>query len=670
LLLTPIAARAQVSLTSNVTFNAGLSLFTYTYSVTNNLPVLPPDPLDPLTVPNTLAFVDLSVPALAGAVLLNPATFPTGFQIVFDPGLGLVSFLEDLEDPLAPTPQSFAPQTTVGGFTFNSPFGPQGTSFMATVLPNGNTISGTTLGPSVIPEPGTLTLLAVGITGALLLPGGEKPAVASSHSDAPLIKLDPQANLTDVYAFIRNRPNGQKVLVVEVSVRPFSEPGDGPMYDVFSDDARYSIHLTNPATGAETARYDFRFSPVGVNGNYKNLDTILRYGRGTEVGPIQTVGDARQNFVQSYTLTKVVGNTATAIGTNLLVPPYNAGVRTTPKYNDPATGKAVSGATNRAGLDDYTRQTTYDLTSGGITYTSFAGSREDGFYADVPGIFDLLDPRILLPSPTGTFGQAGNGVDGFKGFNVLHYGIVIPVTDLQASQFTGIAFDPSATASSGVITSTQTGVGVYASVSRPRVTLRSTVAEAAQSGPFIQVNRLANPLFNEVLVALRDKDRYNRTSPTEDASFAKYALNPEVAVLINTVYNTTFQTTGRGDLALVYLPDVIRVETTTPPARVSGDPNPTPGGTFNRLSILGGDVLVNSAGNNVPGGWPNGRRFGDDVVDIALSVVASGPTFSMLTPVGDNVAANDQVYNAVFPYAATPHAGSRHSKDSGINQMP
>jgi hypothetical protein len=121
-----------------------------------------------LTVPNTLALVDLSVPALEGAVLLNPATFPTGFQIVFDPGLGLVSFLEDLEDPLAPTPQSFAPQTTVGGFTFNSPFGPQGTSFMATVLPNGNTISGTTLGPSVIPEPGTLTLLGIALSPGLL----------------------------------------------------------------------------------------------------------------------------------------------------------------------------------------------------------------------------------------------------------------------------------------------------------------------------------------------------------------------------------------------------------------------------------------------------------------------------------------------------------------------
>lgn len=163
LLLAPMTARAQVSLASAVTFNAGLSLFTYTYSVTNNLPVVVGDP-----TANTLALVDLSVPALPGAVLLNPATFPTGFQIVFDSDLGLVSFLEDLENDLAPTPQTFAPQTTVRGFTFNSRFGPGNTSFTALVLPAGNTISGSTQGPGgVIPEPGTLTLLGIALSPGL-----------------------------------------------------------------------------------------------------------------------------------------------------------------------------------------------------------------------------------------------------------------------------------------------------------------------------------------------------------------------------------------------------------------------------------------------------------------------------------------------------------------------
>src|SRR5262245_19600265 len=87
---------------------------------------------------------------------------------------------------------------------------------------------------------------------------------ASSHSDAPLIKQDPQANLTDVYAFIGTRYNNtaQKVLNVLVSVRPFSEPGDGVMYDRFADDAVYSIHIANPNTGATLIRYDFQFSDI------------------------------------------------------------------------------------------------------------------------------------------------------------------------------------------------------------------------------------------------------------------------------------------------------------------------------------------------------------------------------------------------------------------------
>ncbi len=507
--------------------------------------------------------------------------------------------------------------------------------------------------------------LALGTLG--LFAGG--PAQASSHSDAPLIKLDPQANLTDVYAFIRQAPNnGPKSLVVGVAVRPFSEPGDGTLYDSFSDDARYSIHIANPSTGVELQRYDFKFSPVGTNGNYKNLNTILRYGRGTEIGGIQDVGDARQNFVQTYSVTKVVGNTSTVLNSSaLMVPPYNTGLNATPFYNDmnkflsdgttpnPNYGRAVSGATSRETLDKYTRETTYDLPGG---QTVFAGAREDGFYADTPGIFDLLDSRILSNTKGFGLGQDGTGVDGFKGYNTLYYAIVIPLSQLPAStQYTGLALKNGA-----VTTSMQTGIGVFASVARPRITLRSTSGDNQSSGPYIQVNREANPLFNEVLVALKDKDNYNRDLPTSDATkYKTYAQNPEVAVLINTVYKTNFATTGRDDLALVYIPDVIRVETTVPQARIVGESG------YSRLGAFGGDGLTNSKGDTIPGGWPNGRRFGDDVVDIALTAVASGPSFSKITLLGDNINSNDTMYNMTFPYAGTPNGGTRNSKDSGPN---
>lgn len=480
---------------------------------------------------------------------------------------------------------------------------------------------------------------------------------ASSHSDAPLIKLDPQANLTDVYAFIRQRPTGERALVVEVAVRPFSEPGDGGAYDAFSPDALYTIHITNPNTGAELQRYDFQFSAVSaVNGNYKNTGTILRYGRGTEIGPIVNVGDARQNFVQTYNVSSLIGNTRTSLNgsTQLMVPPPNVGLKTTPAYNNPTTGVAISGAANRAGLDTYTRQTTYDLPTTAVPtgFTVFCGPREDGFFADTPAIFDLLDSRILdnNGSLADGLGQDGNGVDDFKGFNVLHYGIVIPLTALPSIAYTG-ALQPASS-----------GVGVYASVSRPRITLRTAVAADASLGQFVQVNRLGNPLFNEALVALVGKDQYNRSSPTTDAAtFATYAQNPELAVLINAVFGTAFQTTNRADLQAIYIPDVIRVNTTTAAVRVPGEAG------FNRLSFIGGDTIANGAGVQIPSGWPNGRRVGDDVVDIALTAIASGPSFTTITVVGDNSPTNDQTYNRTFPYLATPHSGADHSKDSGPN---
>jgi hypothetical protein len=468
------------------------------------------------------------------------------------------------------------------------------------------------------------------VIGALSLVCGS--LFASSHSDAPLIKQDPQANLTDVYAFI----GGNGALNIIVNCRPFSEPGDGATYDRFADDALYSIHLTNPATGAVLRTYNFRFSPVSsAAGNYKNRQTILSYGRGTAIGAIQTVGDAHQNFTQHYSVTVEDATAAesTTVGSNFLVPPPNVGNRVTPLYND-ASGRAVSGATTAAGLDAYTAQTIY--TAGGIMV--FAGPREDSFFADAPGIFDLLNPRILGPDG---HGQTGGGVDGFKGYNVLTYAVQIPLHLLPAS----IAYtDP--------FTGLSHGLGVYASVSRPRITLRNSNGDPSQSGPWIQVNRLGNPLFNEVLVAMQDKDNYNRDVPVNDAArYKKYALNPEIATLINAVFGLNFATTGRADLAAVYIPDVLRVDLTTGPVPLIGQ-----GG--NRLSGLGGDTTGGKWS-----GWPNGRRLGDDVVDIALTAVASGPTFKSIFLLGDNVNANDQTYNFVFPYAATPNSGTDNRKD-------
>lgn len=497
-----------------------------------------------------------------------------------------------------------------------------------------------TIKETTVPE--TSSIHKASFTAVLALAclsGAASSAVLrSSHNDAPRIKQDPQANLTDVYAFIGTKYDDPSIEVLNViaNVRPFSEPGDGPHYERFAPDARYSLHITNPTTGAEVRRYDFFFTPV--DDGYKNENTILSYGLGTEAGPILSIDDERQNFTQTYGVLRQTGNAYVPIFGGGLVPPPNVGSNVTPSYNDDA-GLAKSGAEVFGDLDIYTQE----AISEGITgETFFAGPRDDGFYGDVPGIFDLLNVRILDNNGTldDGLGQDGDGVDGFKGFNVLTYGVQIPLTDLPSFEYNDAFFG------------LQNGLGVYASVSRSAVTVRTSGDDVSNSGDWVQVNRLGNPLFNEALVPFADKDRYNSVAPTEDSQFATYASNPELAELINLVFGTAFETADRADLVAVFIPDVLRVSTETGPVTLPGRPN------YSRFGFVGGDLT-----GDVSSGWPNGRRFGDDVIDIALTAIASGPSYSTITVVGDNVPSNDIAYHNVFPYAATPHAGTMNRKD-------
>lgn len=536
------------------------------------------------------------------------------------------------------------------------------------------------------------TMISTALAAAVMALLGGTTARAANHSDAPLIKLDPQANLTDVYTFVGTKANNPavRVLDVVVQVRPFSEPGDGAIYERFSPDVRYSINIANPATGELLRRYDFQYSPV--TSGYKRTNTILSYGQALAPlgagGQILNVNDANHNYTQTYTLTRVDGNRSQVLGRGLLTPPPNVGNRVTPFYND-QLGRARSGATTRGDLDRYTQQTIFDLPSG---ETVWSGPREDGFYSDIPGVFNLLDPRLLQGiggNPTGAaanpqgqtvIGTPSPGTDGFRGYNVLVFAIQIPLSDLPALPFNTV---PNPALFGAPV---QRGVGVYASTARPKVTLlfdnndngkgqgNGSVADDGNdngggngengdnrfqktNGPFIQVQRMGNPLFNEGLVAIRDKDNLNHTYPPGDERYATYALNPELARLFNRIYGTPFQETGRTDLKAIFIPEVLRVNTQTEPVRLAGQPG------FNRQSTFGGDRTL----DGTPGGWPNGRRLGDDVTDITLTLISSGPTYAAIIPVGDGVPANDQLFNQVFPFAATPNAGARNSKDSGEN---
>ncbi|MEM7199280.1 MAG: DUF4331 domain-containing protein [Planctomycetota bacterium] len=475
-------------------------------------------------------------------------------------------------------------------------------------------------------------LMLPGLAAVAALPG---IASASSHMDAPLITFDDAVNTTDVYAFV-TEAGGIKYLTTAVSVYPFEDPGIGPNKYNFDDRALYGIHLSTGSelgNGGKSVSYFFRFKT-----NFKNRQTILQ----SYTGVVQDIDDAAQNLTQTYSVTSV-DNRAGGFGRRVLgtgvVPPNNQGVAT-PEYNLlGGEGPAKDGVGVSRQIDKYTRQSNAALLGG---HHVFAGQRDDGFYGDIQAIFDLLSLR----SP---------GKDSQKGFNVHTIVLQIPVDQIGGDQQV---------------------VGVHAATYRPQITFQTDITAFAGIGRFVQVGRQGNPLFCEGFVGIEDKDRYNRTTPeTDDVLFRKYAENPELATLLNAIVFRGSPIpgieTGRTDLAGIFIPDIIKVDLSTAavPLAGGGPSHPTnpddPG--FSRLSVFGGDVTYSPlAGGDVPSGWPNGRRFGDDVVDIGVSAVISD--LRVVPPVirmaGDNVDNNDIAYNKVFPYAATPLNGRNHSHDN------
>ena len=502
------------------------------------------------------------------------------------------------------------------------------------------------------------------VAAAMLLTSGAGLVRASSHMDAPLITLDPAANTTDVYAFVTGAPT-EKRLVLALGVYPHQEPGIGPNKYNFDDEVLYEIHVSlggDVALGKKTLTYQFDFTTT-----YQNEDTILQ----SFLAPIATIGDAGQNLIQTYTVTMIDHRTgvSTPLGGGTC-PPNNQGI-VTPLYNqgDDGENPAKRGVATSAELDPYTAQAISTLSDGSLV---FAGQRDDGFFADIQSIFDGLSLR-------------NPGEDSQGGFNLHMMALSVPVAAVEGDAQV---------------------IGVHATTSRLQLqVVRDTgnlngddnvdLGDALSllnylfgGGPpivdnteqvWVQVGRQGNPLFNEGFVSIVDKDLYSSSTPeTDAANFSSYALNPELAALINAILlggNSPEITMGRTDIAGIYIPDLIKLDLSTPPCRLAGagpaDPtNPDDGG-FSPLSIFGGDVLLSAVqdpfqnGGFIPGGWPNGRRFGDDVVDIAVNAVLSDlrvlPPVINTFPPGDGVFANDTSFHKVFPYEGTPHNGRNHA---------
>lgn len=469
------------------------------------------------------------------------------------------------------------------------------------------------------------------------------PAFPASHREAPLIALDPAADITDVYAF-RSWEDPSKVVFI-MNVIPGQEPSSGPNYFNFDDQVTYDIHLDVDRDGkAKDIVYRFRFNtelrppfddlPVAYAGvdNVAGLPPAIRDLDGTDAAGL--------GLRQTYTVTEIRGSDQRDLGTGLQVAvPSNIGPRTIADYE---------ALTNR-GL--------YGLSNGGRV---FAGQRDETFYIDLGATFDTLNfrrtPPILEADEDANDSANPFGNDMFSGFNVNSIAIEVPIAELTD--------DPNAV------------IGMYAATSRPRVKELKKDGTSRTKGDWVQVARLANPLVNELLIGTGQKDRWNATDPQEEAQFLDFYLNPRLASVINLAFGTAFPTSGRTDLVAALLkypgqdPNVCtRSDRCSELLRLNLGVAPTPPEAQKRLGGLAGDAA----------GFPNGRRPNDDVTDIALRVVAGallgpvpnlgdGVNFNIGAP-GSNLTANG-IYT-VFPFLPTPHDGRNRqhidSDEAGAN---
>jgi hypothetical protein len=464
----------------------------------------------------------------------------------------------------------------------------------------------------------------------------------SSHREAPEISKDPVADNTDTYCFVS--PDKPDTVTIITNYVPIETPDGGPNFYEFGEDVLYEIHIDNNGDAEDDITYQFRFTTQTVNPN-----TFLY-----NVGPISFSNGTYVNWnrPQTYSVTRVDKEGTHVLGTNLLCPPCNVGPRSTPDYANLAQAAI------------------HTLSNGDVV---FAGQRAEGFYVDLGAVFDLGDLRPfqnlhLISSP------AAPGVDGTQFVNVHTIAIQIAKTRLTVDGSNPTNVD-----------SPKSVIGVYGSASRQKTKVYdSNQGGAVSVGPFMQVSRLAEPLINEVIIPLGQKNYWNTQDPQNDSQFASHYATPELANLIPVLYPNVFPNLAklnaskapRVDLEAILLTgipsgiikgfqnytgktlaDLIRLNMAIPPSATGSN-----GVQGNILGILGGDLA----------GFPNGRRISDDVVTIELRAIA-GATYPLVAPsykpdaaaglVTDGVTPSSPgapVYLDSFPYLGTPYDGYDH----------
>jgi hypothetical protein len=445
-------------------------------------------------------------------------------------------------------------------------------------------------------------MIAVVVAGGVF--GLSRPADASSHREAPFIGGDPEADATDVYAF--RSPDKPNTVTLIANYVPLEVAAAGPNFYKFGEDVLYEINVDNDGDAKDDISFQLDF-----RNRINNGDTFLH-----NTGQITSLDDSDLNQEQFYSLSVLRGDDhndpsrkGKVITNNLQVAPANVGPKSYPQ-----------------GYSKVANQAIYTLDNG---IKVFAGPRDDPFFADLGGIFDLL--------------QGIEGEDYLKDLNVHTIAVQVPISMLKGPKDSIIGVRT---------TSYRQSTSVLRPVGNPDSQLNDP---RSTRGPWVQLSRLDMPLVNELVIPLKDKNRFNGSQPRFDGQFLKYVRNPEPAGLIENILGIDVPPNPRDDIATIFLtgiPGLNKPEGVKPSSQLRLNMSVQPKASPNRLGVLGGDNA----------GFPNGRRLTDDVVDIELQALAGA---TPLTPkfdkkpnntLGDGVNANDVPFLKSFPYVASPQA--------------
>jgi hypothetical protein len=508
-------------------------------------------------------------------------------------------------------------------------------------------------------------------------------AFSSSHREAPNITRFPTVDSTDVYSFMSYEPGREEFVTLLANYIPLQDPYGGPNYFALDPSAVYEIHVDNDGDARENLTFQFRFDndlggnrarglkvPVGPKGQEQNIAVPLK-----NIGGVAANSDNAQtlNFRESYSLTLVRGDRRR--GEESSVRNSSTGDKTFGKPYDFVGTKTFSSI---AGYESYANQFIYTIDIPGCSKQGrvFVGQRNEPFVVNLGPVFDLVN---FVPIEGDSAPGAGDG-KGFPG------GIAQDDANdiISDKNITTLALEVH---KSCLVGSGNGVIGVWTSASLPQVRVlnpRATFETPdVNAGALTQISRLGMPLVNEVVVGLPDKDRYSASEPKDDGQFLSYVTNPSLPFLIDALFNKAVNSVVEPDIANLApnnfpredlkaafltglkLPDGTNVNqlarvTPSEMQRLNTTIAPTAKDKQSTFGVAGGDLA----------GFPNGRRPGDDVVDIELRVAMGALCHLGLglcspgnapvgnQPITDGAPISSADFDNKFPYLTTPIPGA------------